>query len=336
MVANVYEARAGKNAFPWLGLALPVLAFGLAPLVIWLQGGSYVAQVAGTAAIYALLAASLNHVTGTAGLLSLGHAAFFGVGAYVAALGSVRLGLPFIVTVPLAGLVAGLLGMVLALPALRLVSIYFAVATLGLGEMIHLVLLNWVDFTRGPMGIRNIQGFEFFGWRFDTPMATYVTIVTIVSLSIWALHRLTHSYYGTALRALREDDQCAEAMGLSTLRLKSEAFAVSCFFAGIAGALLAHQVLYISPDSFRFNESILILAMVVVGGLGSLPGAVTGAVLLTLLPEVLRGIGDFRMMLVGVVMFVCILLLPKGLFGEISALALVRHQFGNSIGGWRR
>lgn len=336
MVANVFETETGKNAFPWVGFALPLLAFGVAPLIIWLHGGAYVAQVAGTAAIYALLAASLNHVTGTAGLLSLGHAAFFGIGAYAAALGSVRLGLPFIVTVPLAGLVAGLLGVILALPALRLVSIYFAVATLGLGEMIHLVLLNWVDLTRGPMGIRGIQGFELFGLPLDGPLATYLTIAAVVSVSVWVLHRLTHSYYGTALRALREDDQCAEAMGLNTVLLKAEAFGVSCFFAGIAGALLSHQVLYISPDSFRFSESILILAMVVVGGLGSLPGAVAGAVLLTLLPEVLRGIGDFRMIVVGVVMFVCILLLPKGLFGEISALGLVRRQFGNGIGGWRR
>ena len=336
MVANAFEQAPKENRRPWLGIGLLLLAFGIAPLAIGWHGGSYLAQIATTAAIFSLLAASLNHVTGTAGLLSLGHAAFFGVGAYVAALGATKAGLPFVATVPLGGIVAGVLGVILALPALRLVSIYFAVATLGLGEMIHLVLLNWVGLTRGPMGIRGIPSFELFGVALNSPLASYLTIAVVVTVSLWVLHRLTHSYYGTALRALREDDQCAEAMGLNTVRLKVEAFAVSCFFAGIAGALYAHQASYISPNSFRFSESILILAMVVVGGLGSLPGAVLGAVLLTLLPEALRGIGDFRMIVVGLVMFGCILLLPKGLFGEIPALSLARRQFGNGTGGWRQ
>ncbi len=336
MVANGFEHKRAGNGFPWLGGLLLAIFFGLAPLVIWLHGGAYIAQITSTAAIFVLLAASLNHVTGTAGLLSLGHAAFFGVGAYVAALASTKLGFSFLLTVPLGGLVAGVLGAVLALPALRLVSIYFAVATLGLGEMIHLVLLNWVGVTRGPMGIRSIPPFELFGISLTSPLAAYLAIAVVVILSVWVLHRLTHSCYGTALRALREDDQCAEAMGLNTVRLKIEAFAVSCFFAGIAGALYAHQASYISPNSFRFSESILILAMVVVGGLGSLPGAILGAILLTLLPEALRGIGDFRMIVVGLVMFGSILLLPRGLFGEISALDLARRQFGNGAGGWRK
>jgi branched-chain amino acid transport system permease protein len=266
-------------------------------------------------------------VTGTTGLLSLGHAAFYGVGAYAAALGSTVLHLPFLATVPLAGVAAALVALLVALPTMRLVSIYFAVATLGVGEMIFVTLLNWVALTRGPMGIRGIAPIDLLGWRVTTPIATYLTTAGIAVLSLWALYRLTHSYYGNALRAIREDDQCAETMGLNVIRLKVEAFAVSCFFAGVAGALFAHTSAYISPGSFKFNESILVLAMVVVGGLGSLPGAVIGAVLLSILPEALRPIGDYRVITIGVTMFLSILWLPKGLVGEVSAIDLARRQF---------
>jgi branched-chain amino acid transport system permease protein len=151
----------------------------------------------------------------------------------------------------------------------------------------------------------------------------------------FVIHRLTHSYYGNALRSLREDDQCADAMGIDVVRLKIQVFAVSCFFAGVAGALFAHTAHFISPDSFRFTESILVLSMIVVGGLGSIPGSVIGALLMIVLPEVLRNVGDVRMVVVGTVMFVCILLLPRGLLGEIGALQLVRRQFGGAWPGGR-
>ena len=155
---------------------------------------------------------------------------------------------------------------------MRLISIYFAVATLGVGEMIVVTLCNWVGFTRGPMGIRAIPASPCPAWG---PAATSPTI----SPSPWRSRspsgssRLTHSYYGNALRSLREDDDCAEAMGVDVVRLKIEVFAFSWFFAGIAGALWAHTTNYISPRHFRFSESILILSMIVVGGLGSVPGA---------------------------------------------------------------
>jgi branched-chain amino acid transport system permease protein len=157
------------------------------------------------------------------------------------------------------------------------------------------------------------------------------------------LHRLSHSYYGNALRALREDDQCADAMGIDTVWLKIEAFAISGFFAGVAGALWAHTAGFISPPDFSFQTSILVLAMVVVGGLGSLPGAVLGAFILILLPEALRPIGDFRNIAVGVVLFAAILFVPKGLIGEVSALSFARKQLagawrsdGDGVGvGWR-
>ena len=311
-----------------VGLAVLVLL----PALLQVMGSGYLFRVSITAMIFVILAASLNFITGVAGLLSLGHAAFYGIGAYTAALLATRYGVPFLLTIPLAGVAAAVGGVLVALPTMRLVSIYFAVATLGMGEIIYGTLLNWVDFTRGPMGIPAIPSFKAFGLDLSGNLGSYLVVAVVMLASLWVLHRLTHSYYGNALRALREDDQCADSMGIDVVRLKGEVFAIACFCAGIAGSLWAHTTGYSSPADFRFGESILVLAMIVVGGLGSLPGAVVGAVLLIVLPEALRPVGDVRMIVVGGVMFFSILLLPKGLFGEVSALNLVRSSFG---AGWK-
>jgi len=309
-----------------------VVVFALVPLGLGWAGRSYLYQVANTALIFSLLAASMHLVTGAAGLLQLGHAAFYGVGAYAAALLATEAGWGFALTLPSAGLAAAAVALLVALPTMRLVSIYFAVATLGIGQMLYLVMLNWVSVTKGPNGILLFGGLDLFGYDLSRPAAAYFVVAGLVCASIWALHRLSHSYYGNALRSLREDDQCADAMGIDTVRLKIESFTISGFFAGVAGALWAHTAGYISPADFSFNQSILILAMVVVGGLGSLPGAIIGAILLILLPEALRPVGDFRNLIVGVLLFVSILFLPRGLVGEVSALDLVRRQLST---GWR-
>lgn len=325
------------------GRPVPLLAalvlFAVLPLVLAGFDRGYLYQIANLSLIFVLLSASMHLVTGVAGLLHLGHAAFYGVGAYTAALLSSKLGLGFTATLPLSGLTAALIAFLVALPTMRLVSIYFAVATLAIGQMLYLVMLNWVELTKGPNGIivtKNLDvfgGLELFGVSLSGRLATYYTVAAVVALCVVAIGRLSHSYYGNTLRSIREDDQCADAMGVRTVRLKMEAFTLSAFFAGVAGSLWAHMTGYISPGDFKFSESILILAMVVVGGLGSLPGAVIGALLLILLPEGLRGLGDFRNIMVGLVMFLSILLLPKGLFGEVSALDFARRQWGAA---WRR
>ncbi|NLH80833.1 MAG: branched-chain amino acid ABC transporter permease [Phyllobacteriaceae bacterium] len=309
-------------------LAVLLLVFVVAPGTLAFLGKGYFFQVANLVLIFSLLAVSLHLVTGAAGLLHLGHAAFYGVGAYVAALMGADLKLGFVWGLPAAGLAAAFLAFVVALPTMRLVSIYFAVATLAIGQMIGTVLLNWVAVTKGPNGVMLFSGIKLFGFAVKGPLAVYFVVAVVVVASIWVLHRLSHSYYGNALRSLREDDQCADAMGIDTVRLKIEVFTVSAFFAGLAGALWAYTTGYVSPGDFNFSNSILILAMVVVGGLGSLPGAIVGAMLLILLPEVLRGVGDLRNILVGIVMFVSILFLPRGLFGEVSALSFVRRTLG--------
>jgi branched-chain amino acid transport system permease protein len=303
------------------------LVAGLVLLLIGLVAfkSSYFDQIAITTMIFVILSASLNLITGSAGLLSLGHAAFFGVGAYTAALLSTRFGWPFWLTLPAAGAMAALVGAVVAVPTMRLTSIYFAVATLGIGEMIYVTMLNWVGLTRGPMGVRSIPGITLFGA--EGMVFSMVVTAAVMLAALWVVHRLVHSYYGNSLRALREDDACADAMGIDVGRLKLQSFGVACCLAGFAGALFAHTTGFISPESFRFGESILVLSMVVVGGLGSLYGSVIGAVILTVLPELLRDLGSWRMITVGGVLFFSILFLPRGLVGEVCAIDLIRHQF---------
>ncbi len=315
-----------------LKFALLILLFVLLPIMLVKLDQGYIYQVVTIALIFSLLAVSLQLITGVAGLLHLGHAAFYGIGAYVAALLGADYGVGFTIGLPLAGLGAAFIAFIVALPTMRLVSIYFAVATLGIGQMVYLVLQNWVDVTKGPNGVLLFSGIDLFGFNVESELGIYFVVASIVTLSIWVIHLLSHSYYGNALRSLREDDQCADAMGINTTRLKMEAFTIASFFAGIAGALWAYTTGYISPVDFDFSESILILAMVVVGGLGSIPGAIIGALLLILLPEILREAGDIRNIIVGIVMFASILFLPHGLFGEVSALNFVRRQLG---GAWR-
>lgn len=315
-------------------LLLAVPAIGLA------AGGGYVLRIAATICVFSILTLSANLITGTTGLLSLGHAAFYGIGAYTAALLGTALHWPVWLTIPAAGIVTACAGILLALPTMRLVGIYFAVATLGVGEIIHVTLLNWVGFTRGPMGITGIPPLGLPGLPANSDMAAYLVTALCLAATVAVVHRLSHSYFGNALRAVREDDQCAEAMGLNVVQLKIQVFGFSCFFAGVAGALWAHSTGYVSPADFRFSESILIISMIVVGGLGSLPGAIIGAALLIGLPELMRPIGDFRMIVVGLVMFLSIMFRPKGLFGEVSAIELVRKRFGaawrpSGTLGWR-
>lgn len=322
--------RRVPSALFW-GLLLFAM-FALVPAAMFATGSTYGFRVATVCAIFVILGISMQLVAGIAGLMSLGHAAFYGVGAYTAAKIATGLGWPFIATLPAAGIVAALVGLLVAVPTMRLVSIYFAVATLGVGQMIYVTLLNWVSFTRGPLGIPQIPPIALFGVDLSGAADTYFVVAAVALFAVWVGHRVAHSYHGTALRALREDDQCADAMGVNVPRLKLEVFAVSAFLAGLAGALWAHSTGFVSPTDFRFAESILILAMVVVGGLGSIPGAVIGAVLLALLPEVLRFVGDVRQIVVGLVMFCSILFLPKGLLGEVPALDFVRRTLG---AGWR-
>ena len=303
-----------------------VLVLAALPAGLHWLGQSYLFRLAELSMIFVLLACGLNLATGTAGLVSLGHGAFYAVGAYAAALVSLHTGAGIELTLPAAALVAGCLGAAVAIPAARLVRIFFTVASLSVGAIIGIVILNWDALTRGPMGMRGVPPPSLLGIDLSSRLATYYVIALVTLLCVWAIQRLTMSDWGGALRAVREDEQSASAMGLPVLQLKVTAFGVSAGFAGIAGGLLAHSTGFISPDMFGLDQSILILTMVVVGGLGSVPGAALGAVLLILLPELARGVGHFRMVLVGLVLFGTIVLRPSGAIAEAVALRFFRAQ----------
>ncbi len=311
-------------------LALMVVVFAALPLALTALNQSYLFRLAELSMLFVILAASLNLVTGTAGLVSLGHAAFYAVGAYTAALVALRTGWGLEATLPAAVLVSGLVAFAVAIPAIRLVRIFFTVATLSVGEIINILVLNWDGLTRGPMGLRGVPALSLLGWPLGGRLATYLTIAVVTVAVLWIVRRLTHSPYGTALRALREDEQSASGMGVNVPLAKIGVFAIGGGLAGAAGCLLAPLTGYISPDMFGLDQSILILTMVVVGGLGSLPGAVLGAVVLILVPELARGAGHLRTVMVGLVLYLSILLLPKGLLTEAWMLRRHRGAGGSS------
>lgn len=330
-------------------LALPLLAQ---------QFGQGWVRIMAQAMLYVLLALGLNIVVGQAGLLDLGYVAFYAVGAYLYALLSSPhlvenfeaisqqfphgLHVPFWLVVPLAAAVAALAGVLLGLPVLKLRGDYLAIVTLGFGEIIRVFLNNFeypLNITNGPRGIDRIDSLHVFGFDVGQGLAWgalklssvslyYYLFLVLVVFSVVVCHRLETSRIGRAWMAIREDEIAAKAMGIDTRGLKLLAFAMGASFGGVAGAMFAAFQGFVSPESFSLMESVMIVAMVVLGGLGHWPGVVLGAVLLAALPEVLRYVaGDIqnlsggrldaailRQLLVALAMIVIMLLRPRGLW----------------------
>jgi len=300
-----------------------VLAIALAfPLVV---RSPYVLHVAILSGIYVVLTLSLNLITGFCGQFSLGHAGFYGIGAYTAALLAVHWDSPFLVNLAAAAAAAGLAGFLIGLPTLRLGGIYLAMATLGFGEIIHLVLLNWLALTRGPLGIPAIPGPTLFGVDLGTPARQYYVALALVVLTTIAVARLVDSRFGEAIQAIREDEIAAEAMGVPTTRLKVLTFTISAAIAGVAGAFFAQYTSFVSPSSFTLVESILVLSLLVFGGMGSVEGSIAGAVILTVAPEAFRFLAEYRMVIYGAILLGLIIFRPQGLLGGIH-LGLTRSS----------
>ncbi|MEG1418116.1 MAG: branched-chain amino acid ABC transporter permease [Oscillospiraceae bacterium] len=252
--------------------------------------------------IYILLATSLNFISGIAGQVSLGHAAFFGIGAYTSALLALKLNMDFSLCILAAGIVSALIGWLVALPAMRLSGGYLAIVTLGFGQIVYIVLLNWIDFTRGPMGLVGIPSPVYFGFKFREPKYYYFIVLALCIVVLLIFKNLINSRFGRNLRAIKDDEIAASAMGVNIYRNKVNCFAISSAVAGIAGSLYAHFMLFIDPSKFVGDESTAILSMVVLGGLGSMKGSIIAAILLTLLPELLRGFSRYRMLIYGILL----------------------------------
>jgi branched-chain amino acid transport system permease protein len=294
---------------PIITLLLVLTAF---PLFVPNQ---YVLQVAVFVGIYIILALSLNLLNGYVGLMAIGHAGFYGIGAYASAKLMIDLNLPFLVAFPAAGVVAGFFGYLLGRPTLRLEGIYLALATLGFNLIVWLVLLNWNSFTNGPLGIKDIPAPNLFGWQVNTRVEYYYFMLVLASCVVFTIARLANSRFGRALVAIREDQLAAAANGVNVTRYKVQAFVISAAYAGIAGAFFAHFIRYISPDSFTQFESFVLLAMLALGGQGNILGPIVGAAILIIIPEVFRTFSEYRMLMYGVVLIAVILLRPQGLFG---------------------
>lgn len=282
--------------------------------------GQYQITILTNALMYIILGLGLNIAVGMAGLLHLGYAAFYAIGAYTYALLHLNFGISFWLALPAAGIVAGLFGILLGLPVLRLRGDYLAIVTLGFGEIIRIILENWNELSKGPSGIAGIPGPWFFGIKLNSYqhiIYIYYIALILALLVIVITNRLQNSRTGRALMAMREDEIASEAMGIDITKTKLTAFALSAAIAGMAGVLFAAKTTFINPQSFTFMESAIILSIVVLGGMGSITGVIIAALVLILLPEYLRELGNYRMIIFGASMVLMMLFRPQGLISNV-------------------
>jgi branched-chain amino acid transport system permease protein len=293
------------------------LCVAVAAIVPLMSNIAYVLQVLTNSWLMAMLAISLTLVAGTLGQVSLGHAALLLIGAYASALLALDAGWPVWLTVPVAGILTAIIGTAMVAPAFRLRSHYVSIATLGIGEIVSLVILNWEGLTRGPMGVTNIPPLAIGSLDLDSPQASYWASLAVLVVLALLQSRLLHSHLGRTFRAIREDDVAARAYGISLDRYKALAFVYAGFAAGISGGITAHMYSYISYDTFTSQISVLALTMVILGGMGNVLGAIVGAVALVSLPEMFRWAAEYRLLIYGVVLLLLIRFRPQGLLGTV-------------------
>jgi branched-chain amino acid transport system permease protein len=287
----------------------------LSLFVIPLFARDYFLDVAILVGIYVILALGLNVVVGFTGLLNLGFVAFYALGAYSYALLNTRFGLGFWTALPFSVGLSAIAGFLLAIPALRLRGDYLAIVTLGFGEITRLILNNWDRLTMGPNGISGISAPGIFSLSLGKLSYFYYLVLFFVLITFFITKRVYSSKIGRAWVAIREDEMASAIMGINTTMYKLYAFAFGAFWAGLAGAVFAGKMQFVSPESFTFMESVLILCMVIIGGLGSIPGVILGAFILVLLPEMLREIQLYRMLALGAGLVLLMVFRPQGLFG---------------------
>lgn len=273
----------------------------------------YYIQVMTMMGIYLIAALGLHLITGVTGQFSFGHAAFLSIGAYSSALMTIYLHTPFILNMLAGGLLAALCGVLLGFPSMRLTGDYLGITTLGFGEIVRVVFIN-TKITGGASGLAGI------------PRETNIVVVYIVvAVTIWSIYRIQNSRFGRALAAVREDDIAAESMGINAYLYKIQGFALGTFFAGVSGALFAHMMQYLNPSDFGFARSFEILTFVVLGGLGSIPGTILGTAVLSLAPEFLRFVKEYRMLIYGGLMVVMMIFRPHGLLGGVDLIRIYRN-----------
>ncbi len=284
---------------------------------------AYLIHLAILIAIYAILGLSLDLVVGYTGLLSISHAAFFGVGAYTTAILLTGTGIGFFISLIIGALVTGVVALLIGLVLSRFSDDYYALASLGFSVIVFSVFLNWQGLTRGPLGIPGIGRPELFGFSFSSN-ASFLVLSIVLALLVFFISRfIVNSSFGRTLKAIRDDEQAIQVFGYNTSSYKLAICVISAAMAAIAGSLFAAYITFIDPSSFALMESIFILAIVILGGLASNKGAVIGAIFLILLPEILRFVGmpsgiaaQMRQVIYGIILILLMLYRPQGLVGE--------------------
>ena len=293
-----------------VGYAAAAAALAACPFAL----GPYWLDVLNNVGLYVLLALSLNLILGDAGLFNMGHAAFYAVGAYTAAILNTRFHVPILWLLPVSGLVAALFATAVARPVVHLRGDYLLIVTIGLGEIVRIALVNDVfGLTGGANGIFGISRPTVFGYRIRRPAEFFWLIWAFVAATVFLFHRLEQSRFGRALTYLREDAVAAEGSGIPTARYRLLAFGLGAAWAGMTGTLYAAKMTIISPESFGFWESVVLFLMVILGGAGSIPGVIGGAARVVGLPELFRGFATARMLVFGFVMMVMMVVRPQGL-----------------------
>ena len=304
---GIVLAVAAALAFPQLGLK------------------NYYLHIAVLSLLHILLALGLNLIAGYAGQLSLAHAAFFGIGAYTTALLTLNQHWSFWLAAPIGAVVAGLVAVAIGLPTLRLKGPYFVISSMGFGEIVRLIFLNWQSVTRGPNGLPGIPAPDpinlgFVKLTFESRMESYYLILFVLFGVLILYYNLVNSRIGRALRAIRNDYIAAQVMGIHIAFYRILAFAGGAALAGLTGALYSGYIRFISPDTFTSGESINILIMMVIGGMGTIVGPIIGAVAITYLLETMRVFAEYRLVIYGLLMFVVILYMPQGVAGMLESL----------------
>ena len=288
-------------------------------LTVFKMISGYLVTILITILIYAMLAHSLNIITGHAGQISLGHAAFFGIGAYTSAMLYTEAGFPFWISVPLAAVVAGTVGALLGIPCLRVRDDFLAITTMGINFVVEAIFL-YIPFFGGAMGIGGINLPKWFGREMTKP--EYFFLILVVFILLLLIDRqLGRSWVGLAWASIREDEQAAGPMGVDIVRFKVLAFILGSAIAGLAGGFYAHFLTFIMPQNFGFGQSIVILCMVVFGGIGTRWGPIVGAVILGIFPEISRPIMEYRILIYGVILLGMMRFQPGGLLGPDSILS---------------
>ena len=296
---------------PTTGAGVAAVAITL-PLVL---SGSYHRHVLVLAGIFVLMALGFDLVLGYLGELSLGHAAFFGVGAYTTALLTRSFAVPFPVDLLVAGLLTGVFGFLIGGLSLRLKGPYFAIVTFGFAEILRLVALNWTSVTRGPMGLPDVPHAHLGPYPIDSGLRYYYLMLALIAVAVLVTRRLVDSTVGHAFLAIRENEELASSVGIATFRFKVIAFLTGMVFTGMAGSVYARYLHFVDPTALSFSITVTVVSMVIVGGQGSIAGTILGAVLFTLLPEYLRVAERARLVIFGGLLMVAIVFLPEGLQG---------------------